>query len=62
MWATPRVAEKMLDGQRQRVDIPARANYPQWPPADKAGRGFSTESSAMSPRRPIAIGRGTELN
>ena len=24
-WATPSLAEEMLDGQHQRVDIPARA-------------------------------------
>ena len=38
-WATPWSAEEMLNGQHQRVSIPAAHNCSQEPPAKKTGRG-----------------------
>ena len=58
---TPWSAEEMLDGQHQRVDIPARAKTAdKGPPAEKTGRGSLLNRPSYPPGRPS--GSKTELN
>ena len=62
-WKTLWSAEKMLNGQHQRVNLPGpRQNCSQWPPAVKTGRGSLLNSSFMAPRRPNRLRDWTELN
>ena len=57
-WATSGCAEKLLDGQHQRVNIPAHAGTANKASCRKKWKWISSESSLMSPPLP----RGTELN
>ena len=65
-WATPGSAEEMLDGQRQRVDIPAHAGTAHSgllctdTPCLLTGRGSLLNRPSCSPDQPI--GQETELN
>ena len=60
-WATPWSAEEMLDGQSQRVDIPAFCqNCLQWLPEENSGRGSLLNRPLCPPD--VLIGEGTELN
>ena len=60
-WATPGSAEEMLDGQRQRVDIPAHVRTAHNDLLQKRSeRGSLLDCPPCLPDDPI--GRGTELN
>ena len=49
-WATPWSEGEMLDGQHQRVDIPANARIAHKGLQQKDGKRISAESSLMSAR------------
>ena len=59
---TPRSAEEMLDGQYQRVDIPAHARSTQKGLPQKRLEEISAESSLFTPRRPNRSRDRTELH
>ena len=60
-WTTLWWADKMLDGQHQRVDVPSALcqNCWQWPPAEKTDWG-SLLNHGIPPDDPV--GQRTELN
>ena len=60
-WATPWSVEEMLDGQHQRVDIPAHARTAhKGPPVEKTGRGSLLNRPSCIPNN--FTGQGAELN
>ena len=64
-WATPWSAEEMLGGQRQRMDISARARTAQYGlPQKITGRGPVLNPPPPPPPHPPhePIGQGTDLN
>ena len=61
-FMTPWSAEKMLDGQLQKVDIPAHAKLLTRASCGKDWKRISAESSLMSPWHPNQSREWTELN
>ena len=60
LWATPWSAEELLDGQHQRVDIPAHTRTAHKGLLQKTGRWFLLNRPLRLPDDPFV--QGTELN